>query len=133
MIYALESDIPLMCLKSPNGPQSSAETFDRLESALPTLKGRRFYGLIKYHENQVDYYACVNLEEGDDPDKSGFERIVLHKGKYDREKVQDWEENIDTIPEIFEKLEARNDVDEGRFSVEYYRSRRELFLMLPTK
>lgn len=133
MIYEMPSEVTLMCLKSPDGPQSSAKTFDRLESALSTLKGRKFYGLVKSEGVQDDYFACVKIEEEDDPKSLGFERIVLSKGKYDREMIAEWERNVDLIPEIFGKMEARNIVDNNRFSVEYYRSQRELFLMLPIK
>lgn len=133
MIYELQSEISLMCLKSPDGPQSSAITFDRLENELQSLKGRKFYGLVKPRGDQNDYYACVAIEEGDEPEKSGLERLVLSKGKYDREKITDWENKLDLIPKYFDKMVGRNIVDESRFSIEYYRSRKELFLMLPVK
>lgn len=129
----LESEESLMCLESPNGPQNAAKTFEKLESRLGSLRGRKFYGLFKEENGRETYLACTRAEEGEDPERPGFISILLPIGKYDREKLADWENNIEKIPLVFREMRERNIVDESRFSVEFYRSQKELFLMLPIK
>ena len=140
MLYNLEEDIPLMCLKSPNGPETAAATMSKIESAIGSIKGRRFYGLFKEEHGSETYLSCTGLELGDNPEELGFMRVSIPKGKYDRDKLPEWEEkwdgvNIEGLGELFQKMIRRNAdaVDEERFSVEYYRSRNELILMLPLK
>ncbi len=138
MLYELKEDIKLMCLISPDGPGSAP--FDKLESGLPSLRGRKFYGLFKEQEDGELYLACVRIEEGDDPQKHGFKPFSIPAGMYDREKLGDWEDkwdgkNIEGLPELFDMMVKKNqgNIDEERFSVEYYRSQKELYAMLPLK
>lgn len=133
MRYFVDVDVKLMCLKSPDGPISAGKTFDKLESKLPSLKGRRFYGLSKLEGDNITYFACVKVQGEEDASKFGFQEIVLPKGEYEREAIMDWEDHIDQIPEKFDKIESKNLVDHQKFYVEYYRSQKELILMAPIK
>lgn len=140
MLYDLEEDIPLMCLLSPKAGETAASTMSKVERALPTLKGRRFYGLFKIENGIETYYSCTRIEPGDEPEKLGFERVMIGKGKYDREKLSDWEKhwdgkNIAGLPELFQLMEKRNrgNIDNDRFEVEYYRSQKEVYATLPVK
>ena len=133
MIYFQKEDLPLMCLKSPNGPVSAAETFDRLESKLDSLRGRKFYGLFRIENGQEIYLACTRVEPGDSVDELGFENAILAGGKYERERINGWEDRIKELPAIFSKMGEGNDVDSSRYTVEFYRSTKELILMLPVR
>lgn len=95
MRYFVDVDVKLMCLKSPDGPISAGKTFDKLESKLPSLKGRRFYGLSKLEGDNMTYFACVKVQGEEDASKFGFQEIVLPKGEYEREAIMDWEDHID--------------------------------------
>ena len=133
MRYFVDVDVKLMCLKSPDGPISAGKTFDKLESKLPSLKGRRFYGLSKLEGDNITYFACVKVQGEEDASNFGLQEIVLPKGEYEREAIMDWEDHIDQIPEKFDKIESKNLVDHQKFYVEYYRSQKELILMAPIK
>lgn len=130
-MYQLDSDIKLMCLESPNGPQSAAATFDRLESKLLSLKGRKFYGFFRIVDGVEHYFAGVRIEDGDDPDSLGLVRITIKSGKYDRELIEDWEKYIDMIPSTFAAMVKRNNALHINCGIEYYRSQKELYLLLP--
>lgn len=140
MIFDLKEDVKLMCLKSPNGSLTASETFTRMENKLPTLKGRKFYGLFREENGGETYLTCIGLEEGDDPEELEFFRFSVPSGKYDRERLDDWEKkwdgtSIEGLPELFDILMRRNkgNVDGEKFAVEYYRSQKELIAMLPLK
>lgn len=140
MRYELNEDIKLMCLKSPEGPMTAGVTFDKLESALSSLKGRKFYGLFKIENGVETYLSCTQIEEGDEPEKNNFFRDTIPRGIYERDKLDNWEKKwdggkIEGLPELFQSMRRKNkgNIDEDRFSVEFYRSRKELILMVPLK
>ncbi len=140
MIYLKGENEPLMCLKSPNGIPGASETFDELEKRIGSLKGRRFYGLSRMENGKEEYFACVRVEAGDEPEKLGLSEVVFEAGRYDREVIRDWSskwdgDNIEGLPEIFGEMAKGNEtmIDESRFSVEYYRSQKELYVYIPLK
>lgn len=67
-----------------------------------------------------------------------LERKTLPSRNYDRELLNDqaskWDgKNIEGIPELFQSMVRRNEgkIHEERYAVEYYRSQRELYIMIP--
>lgn len=134
--YIQLPDIEVMRVKADmrDGPPAA---FDVLESKLPTLKGRKFYGTFQSTDNGEEYWACVARIEEDDPKAMQLETGVLPGGWYARRKVQDWEKVIQegNLPKLFDDLARENAerLDTGRPSIEFYRSHDELLLMLPVQ
>ena len=133
MKYNLDSSIRLMCLKSPDGPHSAEDTFWRLENHLSSLRGRKFFGVSKLEKGNLTYLACVNMEEGDSRNINWMQEVTLEKGIYDREKISDWKKNLGQIPTVIDRVAAGSSVDSERYVIEFYRSERELFLLIPIK
>ncbi len=123
-------DIPVMFVVSPNGPIGAGEAFRKLEDAIDwQLKGRKFYGTMLGEE----YRACMAINEGDDPQKLGFETWTIPGGLYYRGKVEDWEKHVPEISKTFSDIKSKVTVDESRPFIEYYRSQAELILYVPAK
>ncbi len=124
-------DIAVMFVESPNGPAGSGEAFNKLESSLASLKGRKFYATFQYSTGQ--YRACVAMEESEDPKQLGFETWSIPGGKYAQKKLENWTEHADEIPNVFEKLsiEYKGRIDSSRPSIEFYKSQKEFILLLP--
>jgi hypothetical protein len=124
-------EIPVMFVESPNGPAGSEEAFNKLESRLSTLKGRKFYATYQYSTGQ--YRACVAIDNLDEAQALGFEAWSIPGGKYVRQKLLNWTEHTDEIPIVFEKLseEYKESIDSNRPSIEFYKNQKELILMLP--
>lgn len=126
-------EIKIMYVLSSQGVQGSKEAFDRLESKLPTLKGRKFYGLVFGAPPNDKYWAGVVLTDGDSPKELGFEIGVIPGGKYVQERVNNWHVSTRLIGETFQKLSKQYEVDFSRPSVEFYRSMRDMLVRLPIK
>ncbi len=131
MKYELSSNINLMCLKSPKGLLTAEQTFDLLENNLSTLKKKKFYGLSKLENNKLTYLACVKIEDGDNINAPGLQEVHLPKGKYVRERIADWKQNLGQIRLIIDKVSTDNLVGPERYIIEFYRSEKELFLLIP--
>lgn len=126
-------DISVMCVETTEGIKGSAEVFRKLESKLPALKKRKFYGVLFGKPDTGLYRACVELIEQDDPKLMGLERWTIPGGKYARAKIKNWEENTHLIGPTFSEMAKKYRVDETRPVIEFYRSQKELILFSPIR
>ena len=124
-------DIEVMFVESPNGPAGSGEAFNKLESSLATLKGRKFYASFQYATGV--YRACVAIADPIEPERFGFHKWTIPGGLYAQEKLENWTEHADEIPDLFGKMsqEYEGRIDSSRPSIEFYKSQKELILLLP--
>jgi hypothetical protein len=130
---AVLDDIKVMYVESTNGPEGGPDAFNKLESRLPSLKGRKFYGTFQYPDGP--YRACIALGDSDDSKALGLDTWVIPGGKYARRKLEDWAKRAWEIPQLFTALseEYRGRVDSSRPSIEFYKSQKELLVFLPLK
>lgn len=115
-----------------DGVRGSAEAFRKLESKLPTLKKRKFYGVLYGKPDDGVYRACVARIDGDDPEKMGLEIGTIPGGEYARAIIKNWEENTDAIGQTFSEMARQFQMDESRPVIEFYRSQKELILYSPS-
>jgi len=110
-----------------------AEAMQKLEAKLPSIKGRRFYGLFRVLPEGEEYFACVEKLSTDDPDAMGLDVGRIPGGLYVRRKVLDWSKVIaeGKLPSIFQDMVRQYDVDRTRPEIEFYRSMTELHILIP--
>jgi hypothetical protein len=109
--------------------EQAPKAFEELEAKLPSLKGRKFYGVVLGHE----YRACVTIDPNDDPLSLPHPTWMLPGGRYIRRRLSNWEDNLRLIGPTFETLCRRSDFDPSRPCIEYYRSQRELLVLVPVR
>ena len=126
-------EIPVLRVKADMKGAGPPAAFHALESALPTLKGRKFYGCFQVKAEGEDYYACVERIETDDPETMRLDTGVIPGGWYVRRKLWEWESKIAQFPELFNEMTKAADVDPSRPSLEFYRSQSELQLLVPVR
>ena len=133
-------NISVMRIRADMKGKGPSTAFELLESRLPTLKGRKFFGAFRKLPNgEEEYYACVEQTESDDPVKMQLETDTIPGGKYARRKIVGWEKIVreGRLPMIFQEFvkshEPNVDHEEIRPSLEFYRSQDELFLFMPLK
>ena len=112
------------------GPKAA---FDALESKLPSLKGRKFFGTFRMLDDGEEYYACVERFPTDNPAALGLEAGTIPGGKYVRRRVWNWESVVAAgkMKEISEEFARGYALDPDRPSIEFYRSMKELHILLP--
>ncbi len=133
-IQQIES-IVVARVKSDNGPKGASKAFSKLESKMKSLKERKMYGV--FNSKTGEYFACVELDK-EHQDSMGFEVSQIPGGKYAKKKIENWASRTNEISSLFEFLakgcEANGlEVDSTRPHIEFYRSFKELILMLPVK
>ena len=131
--YVELPELPVMRVRADMKGSGPRAAFDHLESRLPTLKGRKFYGSFRLTPNGEEYYACVVRHDSDDPEKMQLETGVIPGGWFARRKLPDWETRIAELPKMFDEMAQAEVVDPDRPSLEFYRSREELQLLVPVR
>jgi len=63
----------------------------------------------------------------------GLDTWIIPGGKYLQEKIWDWGLKLDQISGVFSKMISRGELENTRPTLEYYRSMRELRLLIPIK
>lgn len=122
-------EIKVMYVKSESGPQDAGYAFTKLESKLLGMKGRKFYGLIS--DEGKTYLSGVAVEVGDSPETLGLEVTSIPAGKYVKTKIWEWMDRLDEIYPTFRSLSKKYKEETTRPRIEFYRSQKELILMLP--
>ena len=101
--------------------------FRALEATLTTLRGRRFYAALIGPE----YRACVARRPEDEDAEMSLRRWTIPGGRYARRKIADYHTRIPVIGDAFAEMRGRTDYDASRPCVEYYRSRHDMYVMVP--
>jgi hypothetical protein len=111
-------ELPVLVVAKDGEPGKAAgAAFCELEAALPSLRGRRFYGY--YEPSARRYFACVVAQDDDALD---LDRRTLPGGTYARSRLHG------QPPDTVAKFVA---ADESRPWLEYYRSEGEVDVLIP--
>jgi len=127
--------VPVLRVRADWNGGGPAEAMARLEAKLPTLKGRRFYGVFREKPDGEEYFACVARVETDDPTHWGVDTGEIPGGRYARRRIRDWEKDLSQLAVQFrEMIRILGDlVDSERPEIEYYRSQAEMFVLVPVR
>lgn len=112
-------------------PEGIKSAFNRLENKLMSKQGRQFFGAVHLNNNEFNYKACLVQNGIDEHLALGLENYTIPGGKYVTNKLLNWTKNTHLIKEMFNEMEHKYRFDASRPQLEYYKSNRELVLMLP--
>ena len=119
----------VMFLSASADPGEVGGLWERLEG-LVGLRGRKFYGA--FYPSTREYRLCVQVKEGDDAVALGLESGRLPGGRYVRARLRgEPPEVYERIAPTFAALVRAVDPDATRPSIEFYRQRDEIDLLLP--
>jgi hypothetical protein len=112
-----------------DNPEAMAVAWAELEEAVG-MRGRKFFGT--FQPSSGDYCVCVQMRAGDDPDALGLKVGALPAGRYLRLRLEGEPPAVyERIAPSFQSLAANVEADPDRPSIEYYRRRDVIDLLLP--
>ena len=126
-----QPEIELIVCRATEFPTGIKDSWERLESKLASLRGRKFYGLTFFEDGQLVYYAGLQPIDEREINALGFPTLKLKGGKYARVRLLDWNNHADEISPIFDELMEKYKKEPNGPTVEFYRSNTELHLMIP--
>ncbi len=122
-------------------PIQAPKVMSQLEASLPSIRGRKFYGVV--HDGE--YRACVAIRpEIDTTDETTDDttgdttslphpRFTVPGGRYVHRRLPDWDNKTEIIGRVVDELAARPDYDSSRPVIEFYRSHTELVIRVPVR
>lgn len=125
------SETLTISLKAGNEPNAIEYAFDKLHRRVKEKKGRKFFGVIRPDGERMDYRACVATNDELEFFGTGFEKYTIPGGKYMSTTLRNWDANLRLIPALFEEMGYNQIIDKKRPQLEFYKSMKELVLMLP--
>jgi len=127
--------VPVLRVRADWNGGGPAAAMAALESKLPTLKGRKFYGVFRLTPEGEEYFACVGRTDSDDPSAMGVDTGEIPGGWYARRRIRDWEKDIAQLAVQFKEMVRvlGTTVDPDRPEVEFYRSQAEMFVYVPIR
>ena len=128
----------LIATKSRKFPEGNSEAFELIETRLDSLKGRKFYGLVypSPSEKTMEYFAALvpnDEEEEREFTSQGFTILEVEGGDCARVKMLDWNTKTDQIGPMISTMIEEHGIDPSRPQMEFYRSLKELHLLVPVR
>lgn len=123
----------LIVARADSFPDDVQDAFQQIESKLQTLRGRRFYGVTFRRPEGLEYFAGLVPESGEEPRQLGLPTLEIPAGSWARTRLQGWADKIDQIPALVEALVEEYGFDRSRPVMEYYRSSREMDVLVPVR
>jgi hypothetical protein len=121
--------VEVMFLRIGDDVSEMKMAWERLETLVGT-RGRKFFGA--FYPPTREYRVCVQTAEGDDAAMLGLESGTLPGGRYLRARLRGEPPAVyEQIGPTFQVLASSTTPDETRPSIEFYRRRDEIDLLLP--
>ncbi len=133
--YVERAEIQVLRIQADMQGGGPAAAMQELESKLPSIKGRKFYGAFRILPGGEEYFACVERAGSDDPVAMGLGEGQIPGGLYIRRKVLNWSKVVASgqLPSASKDMIHHYDVDRSRPELEYYRSMTELHILVPVR
>jgi hypothetical protein len=128
-IEVILEPVKVMYVEAEGGLSGIRQSWEKLESKLSSLKGRKFYGTYNYADKV--YRACVAINSEKEPEALNLATWIIPGGKFLREKIVGWSSRPEIMGETFESMAQERDPDPTRPSIEFYKSQNEVILLLP--
>lgn len=123
-------EIEVMFLRTADEPSAIRAGWEELEARIGSLRGRKFLGTFDVATSE--YRACVKRREGDDAGALELETGTVAGGSYMRTRLRGEPPAVyDRISPTFERLVRAAEPDPTRPSIESYRRRDEIDLLVP--
>jgi len=131
VVLVEREEVAVMYRVTDDNPEAMGRAWAELEAAVG-LRGRKFFGT--FHPSTGEYRVCVQLRDGDDPGALGLKVGVVPDGRYLRLRLEGEPPAVyQRIAPSFEALMKQAAPDPGRPSIEFYRRRDAIDLLLPVR
>ena len=111
-------------------PLGIGETFEKLMKMLDGFN-RSYYG-ISYMDadGKIIYYAAAQELYEDEAEKYNCRRLIIEKGVYLCEPIEEWQQKTTIIKSVFEGMIKTGCPDKESPAIEWYKNERLMYCMI---
>lgn len=130
--FQLEKNIRVFCIQAVSFPQGVEAAHQQLHSLIPFSEERNYFGLSRPNEKGIiTYFAAAEETEAGEGRKFSCETILIRKGEYISQTIQNYRQNIPQIGETFQQLlHSGHPLAHDGYCVEWYLSNTEMRCMV---
>jgi hypothetical protein len=131
--YNLTQDMNLIIYPAKNFPDDVESAFKELDKKIGGGSDRVWFGISQGSQDGIVYWAAgLEAYEGEGK-KAGLDTLLLTKGEYMTETIEDWRNNKQKFMEVFGRLLKYPDMDTSFPCVEWYKGEKEVMCMVKIK
>ena len=120
--YELVKDINVFYMPADSFPEGIQPAFQKLETLIPPGESRAVFGLSWPDKNgKILYKAAFEERYPGEGNKYGLNSLVIKKGSYISELVNNFASDLSQIGQTFQRLLEHPDIDPNGFCVEWYK------------
>jgi hypothetical protein len=128
--YNQDEDIIIMYVQAESFPDGITAAFEKLEQIPGGLTGRHVYGITLCMGDKLVYRAGVKENFNGEAEKYGLQTYAIPKGKYFYAELDNWRENLDQIPVLFEGFMDLPNIKKQTICLEDYISADKMLAMV---
>ena len=115
-----DNDISVFYVTAGHFPSGIMDAHQKLHSLVPFSPGRKYFGVSRPENGVIVYRAGTEELIPGEGKNFGCETLVLKKGKYISETINNYQENIESIAETFQSMLTHPGLDPEGYCVEWY-------------
>lgn len=127
----MKDDIEVICEKASSFPQGVMEAHEKLAAKVSSSPQRQHYGISHPAGNGIVYKAAASALYPGEATKLRSEPFVIRHGLFVSEFVPAWQEKMNQIQQVFEKLLADPRIDAKGYCLEEYVGDSDMWCMVP--
>lgn len=116
----IDNDIKVFYVTATSFPEGIMDAHKKLQGMVPFSKDRRYFGISRPENGIIVYKAAAEEINPGEAEKWNCDTLVLKKGKYVCETVNDFMNGLQSIGDTFKTLLSRPGIDPEGYCVEWY-------------
>lgn len=125
-----DEDVIVMYVNAASFPDDVLAAHQKLHSILSFSADRRYFGLSRPENGNIQYKAGAGVLQHGEAEKYGLQTVTLKKGHYRFITINDYMKDIPAIQKAFNELIALPDIDPEGYCVEQYITQNDMLCMV---
>ena len=123
-----ENDITIMYVAASSFPDGVLAAHQQLHSLFPFSTARRYFGISRPENGQIEYKAAAQVIESGEAEKYQLATMILKKGNYIAITIHDFMKDIPAIQKTFDVLISQPNLDQDGYCVEEYTNQSDMLV-----
>jgi predicted transcriptional regulator YdeE len=129
--YELVKDIMVMYVPAQSFPEGILPAFEKLETKLPSINGRIFFGISWADKNgKIMYKAAAEEKYSGESKNYELDTFTIKKGTYVSELIKDYKKDLSLVGHTFQQLLMHPELDSRGYCLEWYKGNDDVLCLV---